>query len=346
MDYAPPPQMITLRVSNSCNLRCRQCAQWGDKGVFLESEPARDSTDLSTEEWERFIGRAAEFCPHIYFFGGEPFLRKDLLRLVAAASRRNMITGINTNGNFLKRYAQEIVESGLDYLIVSLDGPKDVNNLIRLGKIDSYSATTEGIAEMVRAKQDRHTSYPLIELCMTLTGTNQRAIMETAEIARALSVDYFVLTLGIFTTAELAKQSREEYFTDFGIQPKFYDGFVRDVSDIDPELVAEQVRRVRGIWGSRYKQYPSGNFDMVDYFHRPEKALISSPCIAPWLSMQIMPNGDMAYCEDFADLVTGNIRDQDPLVLWNNRTSRAWRRRIRTKGIYPAETRCVDYYLY
>ncbi len=61
--------------------------------------------------------------------------------------------------------------------------------------------------------------------------------------------------------------------------------------------------------------------------------------------MQLMPNGDMAYCEDFPDLVTGNVREQEPLALWNNAASLAWRRRIRTKGIFPAESRCCSYYL-
>jgi hypothetical protein len=181
---------------------------------------------------------------------------------------------------------------------------------------------------------------------MTVTAANQRSIAQTAELALSLSVDYFVLALGIFTTADLARKSIRDFQMDFGIEPRFYNAFVRGMADIDPHLIGEQVQRVRRLWGSRFKQYPPGSFDMSEYFLHPEKALTKRPCIAPWLSMQVLPNGDMAYCEDFADLVTGNIRDQDPLVLWNNPVSRAWRHRIRTKGIYPAETRCVDYYLY
>src|SRR5262249_14753653 len=33
-DYAPPPCMITLRLTSNCNLRCVQCGQWGEQGVF------------------------------------------------------------------------------------------------------------------------------------------------------------------------------------------------------------------------------------------------------------------------------------------------------------------------
>ena len=76
----------------------------------------------------------APFCPHIYFFGGEPFMCKDLLDLVRFAAAYGVVTGVNTNGNFLSGRGNDIIASALDYLIVSLDGPRAVNNLIRRGR--------------------------------------------------------------------------------------------------------------------------------------------------------------------------------------------------------------------
>src|SRR5262249_33223931 len=102
-DLAPPPTMLTLRISTACNLRCKQCGQWGDRGAYRRPEAPRSITDLTTAEWEQFIARAAKFCPHIYFFGGEPFLRRDLLHLVRYAVRHRVITGVNTNGTYLRR---------------------------------------------------------------------------------------------------------------------------------------------------------------------------------------------------------------------------------------------------
>src|SRR5262249_47511499 len=128
--------MITLRMTNNCNLRCVQCAQWGERGVFKVPGRVRIAEEMTTEEWKRFIHRLAPHCPHIYFFGGEPFLRKDLLELVGHASRRNVVAGVNTNGNFLKGKSREVIKSGLDYLMVSLDGPKAINKQIRRGNLD------------------------------------------------------------------------------------------------------------------------------------------------------------------------------------------------------------------
>jgi hypothetical protein len=164
-------------------------------------------------------------------------------------------------------------------------------------------------------------------------------------LALQLGVEYFAVTFGIFTTPELAQESSEQFKEEFGVNPSFYKGFVRDVSKMAPELIAAQIHEVKRMWGSRYKQYPPVKFSVSDYYRKPERTLVNRPCIAPWMTMQVMPNGDMAYCADFPDLVTGNVREQDPLALGNNPASRSWRRRIRTKGIFAAETRCCDYYL-
>jgi MoaA/NifB/PqqE/SkfB family radical SAM enzyme len=233
----------------------------------------------------------------------------------------------------------------MDYLIVSLDGPKEVNNRIRLGNLDVYETVVDGVRELVRAKEERASEFPLVELCMTLTDSNQAHIVGTAKLAMELGVDYFAVTFGIFTTPELAEESSAQFREEFGVDPHFYRGFVRDMSRMDPDLTARQIQEVRRMWGTRYKQYPPVEFDVADYYRQPEKALTRSRCIAPWVMMQVMPNGDLAYCDDFPDLIVGNVRDGDPLATWNGPGSRAWRRRIRTKGIFGAETRCAGYYL-
>src|SRR4051812_30513976 len=65
-DHAPPPSKITLRITNACNLRCVQCAQWGEAGVFRQMRPPTASPQLTTADWKRFIARLAPVCPHIY----------------------------------------------------------------------------------------------------------------------------------------------------------------------------------------------------------------------------------------------------------------------------------------
>jgi MoaA/NifB/PqqE/SkfB family radical SAM enzyme len=344
-DYAPPPSMITLRMTNQCNLRCTQCGQWGENGAFRH-RPEAPRKELTTSQWRTFLDQMSGSCPHVYFFGGEPMLRRDLLPLVRWAAEKGMATGVNTNGTFLRGRGDEIVGAGLDYIIVSIDGPREVNNLIRIGYRDSFGIATEGVQEVVAARRRNKALCPLIEIFMTLTPDNQGEILSTARIARELGADYFSLAAGMFTTPELAAASEREYQAEFGIAPTFYHGFVRDVSRMNADAIMRDVRTIRALWGSRFKEYPPIKFDLATYYHRPEQKLSHRQCIAPWLTMQIMPDGTMAFCEDFADLPCGNVTQEHPLDLWNNSRSRAWRRRIRTKGVFAAESRCVAHYLH
>ena len=343
-DSAPPPHSAVLRVTNTCNLRCKQCGQWGDRGVFRVLEPSGVRDELSTDQWKSVLLRLTKFCPHIYIFGGEPFTRKDVLQLVRIAAVQGATVGINTNGTFLISKSAEIIESELDYMIVSLDGPEDVNDKVRIGS-RGFTVVTEGIRELVAQKKCLRSSFPQIELIMTLTVENQDRIVETAQIANSLGVDVFAVGFGIFTTEELASISARQAKEEFGRESKFFWSFVRDMSGMHPELIEQQIEHVREDWGSRFKTYPPIPFQIREYFQHPERPLVNGTCTTPWLSMQIMSNGDMAFCSDFPDFVVGNVVGADLLELWNGSGSRAWRKRIRTKGIFAAENRCCDHYL-
>jgi MoaA/NifB/PqqE/SkfB family radical SAM enzyme len=343
-DTAPPPVNAVVRVTNSCNLRCKQCGQWGDRGVFRVLEHGAVRDELSIDQWRSVLSRLTRFCPHIYIFGGEPFARKDVLELVRVAAQQGATIGINTNGTLLNSKAADIIESGLDYMIVSLDGPREVNDKVRIGS-RGFTNVTDGIRELVSQKKYLGTRFPQIELIMTLTVENQGCIMDTARIAKSLCVDVFAVGFGIFTTAELASISSRQARDEFGRDPKFFSSFVRDMGEMNPELIERQIRQVRKDWGARFKSYPPVRFQVREYFEHPERPLVNGQCTTPWRSMQIMPNGDMAFCSDFPDFVVGNVVDADPLKLWNASESRAWRNRIRTKGIFAAENRCCDRYL-
>ena len=344
-DSAPPPVSAVLRVTHTCNLRCKQCGQWGDRGVFRVLEHGAAARDeLSTDQWNSVLSRLTKFCPHIYIFGGEPFARRDVLELARTAAQQGATVGINTNGTLLRSKSAEIIESGLDYIIVSLDGPQEVNDKVRIGS-RGFAAVTDGIRELVAQKKHLSSFFPQIELIMTLTVENQDHIVETARIAESLGVDVFAVGFGIFTTAELASLSSRQAQEELGRDPRFFSAFVRDMSGMNPELIERQIQQVRKNWGSRFKSYPPIRFQIREYFQHPERPLVSGPCTTPWRSMQIMPNGDMAFCSDFPDFVVGNVADGDLLKLWNSSGSRAWRNRIRTKGVFAAENRCCDHYL-
>ena len=58
-----------------------------------------------------------------YYFQGEPFLHPDFLELIKETKRRKIYTATSTNAHFIdEQKAKDIVESGLDRMIISVDG--------------------------------------------------------------------------------------------------------------------------------------------------------------------------------------------------------------------------------
>jgi radical SAM protein with 4Fe4S-binding SPASM domain len=337
-----PPFVIIIRTTNRCNLHCIQCGQWGKKGVFGES--AGRAHELDKNEWMKFIESVSHFKPYIAFFGGEPLLREDTSELIEFASSKGLMTWISTNGTLLKGKAENLVKSGIDYVFVSLDGPQRINDKIRIGD-NVYDNVVEGIRELVKAKKKLNSELPLILVAMTVIKENQHHITETSDIAKKLGVDQFSIRFPIFTTEQLAKVSSEKFKKEFNVTPKFWNGFIMDYSGMDIAAIIRQQKEVKKAWGGRYKPFPpEKGFNVAVHFLQPNTVHGGGLCILPWVRTQIMPNGDVVLCEDFPELVVGNILKGALLDIWNNGEYRHFRRYIREKGIFPACTRCCGLY--
>ncbi len=345
---ADPPCRVIARLTNRCNLRCRQCGQWGLSGHHKQSE--ENSTlfsELSTEQWKLVVdqlSRNSFFCPHIHFFGGEPFLRKDIFELIRYASDRFMITGVNTNGTLLEGQAHNLIASGLDYIIVSLDGPEEINNNIRIGSGNSYAKVISAVQELVAAKKQYRTCFPIVEICFTLTPENQDHILETAQLVKGLGVDVFLVQLGMFTTEDLGMRSSSIIEEHFACTPRYWKGFVSDKTGMHCETIWKQILAAKELLGGQYNQLPRFPVDFHDYFSEPERVLGGKRCAVGRLTSHILPNGDVATCDDLPDIIAGNLMDTDFDVVWCNQTYRSFRQHLAGKGTFPYCTRCCSLY--
>jgi cyclic pyranopterin phosphate synthase len=134
---------LRLSVTDRCDLRCAYCMS--EHMTFM---PRKDL--LSLEELDRlaraFIRRGVT---KIRITGGEPLVRKDIMKLFAALSSQLDGGGLReltftTNGTRLARFADELAEYGVKRINVSLDtlDPDRYRSLTRGG---SLASALEGI---------------------------------------------------------------------------------------------------------------------------------------------------------------------------------------------------------
>ena len=114
-EEAGPVFYLMFGITYECQCSCRHCCTGNYK-----KEKHRD---LTTEEIKDVLDQAAK--PLIVnFFGGEPTLRPDIMELIKYAKEKSMYVFTDTNGLAVTRdYAQQLKDSGLDLLYVSIDSP-------------------------------------------------------------------------------------------------------------------------------------------------------------------------------------------------------------------------------
>ena len=109
---------LRVSVTDRCNLRCIYCMP-EDGARLLSHEEV-----LSFEEFEEAVRDAIGMgIDKVRLTGGEPLVRRDIVKLVEALAGINGIDdfAMTTNGVLLAEYAQSLADAGLDRVNVSLD---------------------------------------------------------------------------------------------------------------------------------------------------------------------------------------------------------------------------------
>src|SRR5512138_1190406 len=148
MEPVPPlPDALQLEVTSACNLRCAMC-------LVRYRPPVNKITGAMPVATFRALVDDLPGLRQLTLQGlGEPLLAPDLLPMVRYAKERGVRVGFNSNATLLsRRRAEELVDAGLDWLHVSLDGADAATfEAIRDGA--SFQTVVGNLAGLVEAKQ-------------------------------------------------------------------------------------------------------------------------------------------------------------------------------------------------
>jgi radical SAM protein with 4Fe4S-binding SPASM domain len=177
------PFNISIEPTTSCNLGCPECPS-GLKSF------TRDTGTMQTDFYEKFLAETHKDLIYLYFyFQGEPYLHPKFLNLVQEASAKNIYTVTSTNAHFLTpRKAKETVESGLDRIIISIDGTtQDTYESYRIG--GSLEKVLNGTKNLVAAKKELKSNTPHIIIQFLVVKPNEHQIPEILQLGKDLNVD-------------------------------------------------------------------------------------------------------------------------------------------------------------
>jgi hypothetical protein len=125
----------------------------------------------------------------IFYFQGEPYLNPDFLEMVQYASSKKIYTATSTNGHYLTdENARKTVESGLDRLIISIDGTtQDVYKQYRVG--GNIEKVLEGAKNIVKWKTALNSKTPFVFFQFLVVKHNEHQIEEIKQLAKEIGID-------------------------------------------------------------------------------------------------------------------------------------------------------------
>lgn len=177
------PMSLSVEPTTACNLRCPECPS--GLRSFTRPTGKMDPILFST-----IIDELHETLFYlILYFQGEPYLHPQLLDMVRYASSKNIYTATSTNAHFInERSAEETVKSGLDRMIISIDGAtQEVYESYRKeGKLEKV---LEGTRHMVKAKKRLGSSTPHLVWQFLVVKPNEHEIGQIKRLAREYQVD-------------------------------------------------------------------------------------------------------------------------------------------------------------
>ncbi len=147
------------------------------------------------------LHRKQAFYCNLYF-QGEPFLNPQLAEIITLAKSMNYYSVVSTNGHFLdEKNCIRIIESGLDKLIISLDGiDSDSYSQYRSG--GHFNKVTEGIRLMAKTKKQLNKRNPLLVVQMLVNKSNEHQLDKARQFVKNLGADMLEFkSMQIYTVA-------------------------------------------------------------------------------------------------------------------------------------------------
>lgn len=337
------PEFLTFILTYRCNLRCKHCFLYEAerKKDTLAPFTFRREEEMSLEQWKRLVDEVAFFRPHIQLVGGEPFLRKDAVELIRHVKRRGLTCAANSNGYFTPDLAEELVEAGLDWLTLSLDGPRDAHTAMRVNP-RSFDRVLETVAAVRAARQKLGRTTPILSFNTVITNLTYTRLREMVQIAEEVGVDQLEFQGLMFTNPEIEREQQRVMQRLFDVPATSAEGFENDCGiGIDVDRLVEELEAVRKAPrnGLALRFHPAGLLKDPRGYHDLDYPF-TRRCTAPWREMQILPNGDVSACWGLPELRVGNVAREGFTTVWNGEKMRDFRRKLRQKGLFPACVRC------
>lgn len=177
------PISMAIEPTTACNLRCPECPS----GLRSFSRP---TGKLDTSLFNKIMADVSDHLLYLtFYFQGEPYLNPQFLDMVAIASRHKVYTTTSTNAHFLDdANAKKTVESGLNRLIISIDGASQ-ETYESYRKEGDLTKVLEGTQNILKWRKKLKKRGPKVVWQFLVVKPNEHEIPKIKQLAKQYGVD-------------------------------------------------------------------------------------------------------------------------------------------------------------
>ena len=177
------PYAIAFEPTTACNLRCPECPS----GLRKFTRPTGSA---NFQLFEKTIDQVKKHAFYLtLYFQGEPLINPDFFKMVEEAKQQKFYVATSSNAHFFdQKNADKTIKSGLDRLIISLDGvTQETYSKYRVeGKLQTV---LNGINNLVEAKRKLKSTTPYLIIQFLAFSHNEHEIEAVKKLKQDLGVD-------------------------------------------------------------------------------------------------------------------------------------------------------------
>jgi MoaA/NifB/PqqE/SkfB family radical SAM enzyme len=340
------PDVLGVKLTNRCNLRCIHCYQWNPDGYHLAMPASEQKADLNVDLFRRLLEDTRERLSRLYLWGGEPLVHRDIKTVLSLLTLDSREVTICTNAHLIDKHFDALVAlGGRLELLVALEGFREHHDAIR-GE-GSFEKVTINVNRLMSARR-RGDFLGKISVHTVINNENVSSLHDFIRYLADAGVDLVLVTLPWYIATETSKAMDDyvaEHFSwliDVEPKPHSWDAFKYC---IDPNLIGELVDQLERIGSTEWPidvrfQPELEREELVGFVTGQAMNLKSaSHCAALTARIDIGPTGKATACKFFSEFVVGDLNQANLSEIWKSESYERIRE-LSSCGLTPACSKC------
>ena len=344
-------QLVSLRITDMCNLRCHSCGQWGDNGYLIGQDLKElKQREVPIEDYKHLVDQILDlgWSPVWYIWGGEPMMYPGIIDLLYYIHERGMPISIVSNGTRIAKYAKDIAET-CEILYLSVDGSNaeihDSQRPAVSGKYSNFQDVEAALQKVGEEKNKNNSPFPYIIPLSCITAYNIDDVVDLYKFTSQYA-DAQILYLTWWIDQKSAMEHSEDFERRFGKKPQTHYGWIGEWNQFDHGIILEKYHEMVRISQQQNTCPPMMMPELhtkeeIDTYYKDHSETFGyNQCVSIYMTMEIDSNGDVSLCRDYHDYIIGNIQRDSVAEIWNNEEAIRFRKSISTEGLMPVCRRC------